>query len=81
MHGTIFRNSDFEETETSSSDGDEVAGLHVVSYNMRMIETFLRRISSYADEELREVLEKLDPRLRRIAMERVPRARKFSDEV
>ena len=46
-------------------------GMHVVSYNLRNIETFVDRIGNATAVEQREVIRKLDDRLRRIALRKV----------
>ena len=65
LHGTVF-NMDCATIPTTPVSSP-VLGLHIVSYNLKMIETFVERVAASAAPEQRRVVDKLDKRLRNIA--------------
>ena len=72
LHGTVFEDDPgIELPEQRCSRRPEMEGMHVVSYNLRNIETFVDRIGNATAVEQREVIRKLDDRLRRIALRKV----------
>ena len=84
LHGTVFE----DDNECGRSDGtnatmdphtrETVLGLHVVSYNLRMIEEFSERASCCTTEVQQHIVrELLDERLKRAAREHVWSARFF----
>ena len=80
LHGTIFEDvprtdesSISSQPSTDPSRSSEppagpVQGLHIVSYNMKLIETFVNRVGTSSAMEQRNVVDQLDSRLRSIAL-------------
>lgn len=76
LHGTVFEDDHHEDdhhdhhAELPQPSG-RVEGLHIVSYNLKMVENFVDRVGTSSAAEQREVGSKLDHRLRNIALRRV----------
>ena len=70
LHGTVFEDVGFADDPSLSSEPSSrpVQGLHIMSYNLKLIESFVARagINSAATEQ-RNAVEKLDSRLSSIA--------------
>ena len=79
LHGTVFEddNGRSDEIQLSPHTRETVHGLHVVSYNLRLIEEFCERASSSTTEEQQHIVRLLDERLKRSAREKVWSARFF----
>ena len=70
LHGTVIEPETCETSEHApSSTGEEMEGLHVVAYNLKMMETFVDRISRASSSMQGQVRSLLDDRLQRIATE------------
>ena len=92
LHGTVFENVPSADvsaapssTPASSTPSSRpvcgpIQGLHVVSYNLRLIESFVARVGSSAAAEQCAVVEKLDSRLRSVALREVWHARELSSD-
>jgi hypothetical protein len=78
LHGTVFEDVHTEDASPPSGPSmpsGPVQGLHVVSYNLKLIETFVARVGSSAAAEQRGVAGKLDSRLHSLALREVWHAR------
>jgi hypothetical protein len=70
LHGTVFEDDLDADLPTPQPRG-RVQALHVVSYNLKMVETFVNRAGTSSAAEQREVVAKLDRRLRSVALRKV----------
>ena len=70
LHGSVF-NPPEEDLFERIRGVDRAEGMFVVSYTLRMIETFVKCISSEAPEVQRRVMGGLDERLRRLLRDRL----------
>jgi hypothetical protein len=73
LHGTIVDSLDTSETQAvdPNSPEDCVEGFHVVAYNLRLMEAFVRRISRAPSSTQEDVKTLLDGRLQRKASQNV----------
>ena len=72
LHGTVFE--DIRTEDASPPPGPSsgpVQGLHIVSYNMKLIERFVARVGTSSAAEQRDVVAKLDSRLHSAALREV----------
>jgi hypothetical protein len=70
LHGTVFEpDSSDEQVDDVPGSACGIEGLHVVSFNLKMMESFVKQVSAESADEQRSVVELyLDERMRRIAM-------------
>lgn len=81
LHGTVLEELLEEEAHAKVPPGPRVDGLHVVSYNLRMIEGFVERISKESAERQDMVASQyLDERLRNRARARTRRQNVAQEE-
>ena len=77
LHGTVFQHAsaaddvDRASLRSQTPKPDRMEGMHVVSYNLKRIETFVNRIGGSTAVQQQKVVTKLDSRLRRIARNKV----------
>ena len=72
LHGTVFEEEDENDHHTDIPEPlGRVQGLHVVSYNLKMVENFVDRVGTSSAAEQREVVAMLDSRLHSIALQKV----------
>jgi len=69
LHGTVIEpGSSHAQDNGTRGKTRGIEGLHVVSYNLRMMETFVRQVSTECTSVQRSVVEDdLDARMRRMA--------------
>lgn len=86
LHGTVFEDVLSEDASpppvpSSRPVTGPVHGLHVVSYNLKLIESFVARVGTSSAAEQCAAVQKLDPRLRSRALCEVWHARVLSSDV